>query len=43
LKLPISQRWTEGDAFTAEVVDGRIHVQVSSSAGGAYSNLAATA
>jgi ATP-dependent Clp protease ATP-binding subunit ClpA len=43
LKLPISQHWTEGDVFTADVVDGRIQVEVSSSAGGAYSNLAATA
>jgi ATP-dependent Clp protease ATP-binding subunit ClpA len=43
LKLPISQRWTEGDVFTADVADGQIQVEVSSSAGGAYSNLAATA
>jgi ATP-dependent Clp protease ATP-binding subunit ClpA len=43
LKLPISQHWTEGDVFTADAVDGRIQVEVSSSAGGAYSNLAATA
>jgi ATP-dependent Clp protease ATP-binding subunit ClpA len=43
LKLPISQHWTEGDVFTADVVDGHIQVEVSSSAGGAYSNLAATA
>jgi ATP-dependent Clp protease ATP-binding subunit ClpA len=43
LKLPISQHWTEGDVFTATVVDGHIQVEVTSSAGGAYSGLAATA
>jgi ATP-dependent Clp protease ATP-binding subunit ClpA len=43
LKLPISQHWTEGDVFTADAVDGCIQVEVSSTAGGAYSNLAATA
>jgi ATP-dependent Clp protease ATP-binding subunit ClpA len=43
LKLPISQHWTEGDVFTASVVDGHIQVEVTSSAGGAYSSLAATA
>ena len=43
LKLPISQHWTEGDVFTATVVDGHIQVDVTSSAGGAYSGLAATA
>jgi ATP-dependent Clp protease ATP-binding subunit ClpC len=43
IKLPISQHWTEGDAFTATVVDGQIVVQVGSGAGGAYTELAATA
>jgi ATP-dependent Clp protease ATP-binding subunit ClpA len=44
IKLPISQQWTEGDAFTADVVNGQIAVSVSSGAGGAYSTeLAATA
>jgi ATP-dependent Clp protease ATP-binding subunit ClpA len=43
LKLPISQHWTEGDVFTATVVDGHIQVEVTSSAGGAFSGLAATA
>jgi ATP-dependent Clp protease ATP-binding subunit ClpA len=43
IKLPISQQWTEGDAFTADVVNGQMAVSVSSAAGGAYSELAATA
>ena len=43
IKLPISQQWTAGEAFTADVVDGQIAVSVSSAAGGAYSELAATA
>ncbi len=43
IKLPISQQWTEGEAFTADVVNGKIVVTVSSEAGGAYSELAATA
>jgi ATP-dependent Clp protease ATP-binding subunit ClpA len=43
IKLPISQRWTEGHGFTADVVEGRLQVEVSESAGGAYSQLAATA
>jgi ATP-dependent Clp protease ATP-binding subunit ClpA len=42
IKLPISQNWTAGDVFTAEVRDGRLQIDVSS-AGGAYSELAATA
>jgi ATP-dependent Clp protease ATP-binding subunit ClpA len=42
IKLPISQNWTAGDVFTAEVRDGRVQIDVSS-AGGAYSELAATA
>jgi ATP-dependent Clp protease ATP-binding subunit ClpA len=42
IKLPISQRWTEGDIFTADVQDGRVEVAVSR-AGESYSALAATA
>ena len=29
IKLPISQRWTEGDAFTADVRDGKVEIEVS--------------
>jgi len=43
IKLPISQQWTEGDAFVADVVNGHIVVEVSRAAGGAYTELAATA
>jgi ATP-dependent Clp protease ATP-binding subunit ClpC len=44
IKLPISQHWTEGNVFTADVRDGHIAVAVSSRIdGGAYSGLAATA
>ena len=42
VKLPISQRWSEGNAFTVDVRDGRIEVEVST-AGNAFSQLAATA
>ena len=28
IKLPISQRWTEGKTFTAGLVDGRVEIQV---------------
>ena len=43
IKLPISQQWTQGEAFTADVVNGQIAVSVNSGAGGAYSELAAIA
>jgi ATP-dependent Clp protease ATP-binding subunit ClpA len=43
IKLPISQHWNEGDAFTATVQDGRLAVEASVSAGGAFPRLAATA
>ena len=43
IKLPISQRWSEGDLFVADARDGRLTVEVSRTAGGAYSQLAATA
>jgi ATP-dependent Clp protease ATP-binding subunit ClpA len=42
LKLPISQRWTEGEAFTVDIRDGAISVEVSR-APGAFPALAATA
>jgi ATP-dependent Clp protease ATP-binding subunit ClpA len=42
IKLPISQRWTEGTAFVADVADGQIAIQVSEARGG-YPALAATA
>src|SRR5688572_25021186 len=33
IKLPISQRWTEGDEFTAEVREGRVEIDVTRAAG----------
>ena len=42
IKLPISQRWTEGTAFVADVVDGQVEIQVVD-ARGQYPALAATA
>jgi ATP-dependent Clp protease ATP-binding subunit ClpA len=33
IKLPISQRWTEGQAFQADVKDGRIEVEITGAAG----------
>jgi ATP-dependent Clp protease ATP-binding subunit ClpA len=42
IKLPISQRWTEGDEFTADVRDGHVEIDVSR-ANGQYPQLAATA
>jgi ATP-dependent Clp protease ATP-binding subunit ClpA len=41
IKLPISQRWTEGEIFTADVREGKIEIEVSR-AKGRYT-LAATA
>jgi ATPases with chaperone activity, ATP-binding subunit len=41
VKLPISQRWTEGGAFTAVARDGRLEIDVDSQAG--RFELAATA
>jgi hypothetical protein len=32
LKLPISQRWNEGNHFTAELRDGKIEVEVTRAA-----------
>ena len=44
IKLPISQHWTDGDVFTADVRRwARSTIEVAASAGGAYSELAATA
>jgi ATP-dependent Clp protease ATP-binding subunit ClpA len=40
VKLPISQRWTEGSAFVADVRDGQLEIEVSQAD---YSALAATA
>jgi ATP-dependent Clp protease ATP-binding subunit ClpA len=42
IKLPISQRWTEGEQFTADVVDGRVEIQVTR-VNGTFEGLAATA
>jgi ATP-dependent Clp protease ATP-binding subunit ClpA len=42
IKLPISQRWTEGDAFTAAVRDGRLEIAVGT-VGGSFAELAAIA
>jgi ATP-dependent Clp protease ATP-binding subunit ClpA len=42
IKLPISQMWTEGDTFTADVTDGQIELQATT-ARGRLSGLAATA
>ena len=41
IKLPISQRWTEGEAFTAEVREGCVEIEITR-ANGRY-ELAATA
>ena len=43
IKLPISQQWTAGESFTADLVNSQIVVSVASAAGGAYPALAATA
>ena len=43
IKLPVSQRWTEGEVFTFNLRDGHIALEVTRSEGGAYSELAATA
>jgi ATP-dependent Clp protease ATP-binding subunit ClpA len=42
IKLPISQRWTEGEEFTADVREGRVEIEVTRLAG-SYAALAATA
>jgi len=42
IKLPISQRWTEGKSYVADLVDGQFEIQVSD-AEGRYPALAATA
>ena len=41
IKLPISQRWTEGTSFTADVRDGKLSIQVGQGSGSF--ELAATA
>ena len=42
IKLPISQRWAEGDEYRAEVRDGRVEIEVAR-ATGRFEALAATA
>jgi ATP-dependent Clp protease ATP-binding subunit ClpA len=42
IKLPISQRWTEGNAFVAELRAGKVEIEVAP-VGGSMSALAATA
>jgi ATP-dependent Clp protease ATP-binding subunit ClpA len=42
IKLPISQRWTDGSSFVADVRDGRVEIEVSDGAS-RFSGLAATA
>jgi ATP-dependent Clp protease ATP-binding subunit ClpA len=41
IKLPISQRWTEGEEFVVTVRDGQLEIEVTRAA--AYSELAASA
>jgi ATP-dependent Clp protease ATP-binding subunit ClpA len=43
IKLPISQQWSQGQAFTAEVRDGRVEVEVAPASAGGISELAAIA
>jgi ATP-dependent Clp protease ATP-binding subunit ClpA len=42
IKLPISQRWTEGEEFTATVRDGQLQIEVTR-VDGRFAELAATA
>jgi ATP-dependent Clp protease ATP-binding subunit ClpC len=42
IKLPISQRWAEGQAFVADLKEGAVEIEVVAAAGG-YPALAATA
>jgi ATP-dependent Clp protease ATP-binding subunit ClpA len=42
IKLPISQRWSEGQTFTADVREGRVEIDVAA-AGGGIAQLAAIA
>src|SRR3954467_14363428 len=42
IKLPISQRWAEGDEYTADVREGRVEIDVTRP-NGSYSELAAIA
>src|SRR4051794_8049732 len=42
LKMPISQRWTEGTVFAADVADGKVEITVVNEQAG-YDELAATA
>ena len=43
IKLPISQQWTQGQAFTAEVRDGRVEVEIAPASAGGIAALAAIA
>ena len=43
IKLPFSPRWADGEAFTAELRDGRIEVDASPAAAAGISELAAIA
>jgi ATP-dependent Clp protease ATP-binding subunit ClpA len=43
IKLPISQRWAEGEVFTVDVRDGAIEVQIESAGKQNFAGLAATA
>jgi ATP-dependent Clp protease ATP-binding subunit ClpA len=43
IKLPISQQWTLGQAFTADVRDGRVEVEVAPASAGGIAELAAIA
>jgi ATP-dependent Clp protease ATP-binding subunit ClpA len=40
IKLPISQRWTEGSAYVAEVHDGRVEIDVNAAGGLALAAIA---
>ena len=42
IKLPISQRWTEGTDFAADARDGKMEIEVATGKPGRYA-LAATA
>jgi ATP-dependent Clp protease ATP-binding subunit ClpA len=42
IKLPISQRWTEGEHYSAEVREGRVEIEVTRAEGN-FSELAAIA
>jgi ATP-dependent Clp protease ATP-binding subunit ClpA len=43
IKLPISQQWSQGQAFTVDVRDGRIEVEIAPASAGGIAALAAIA